>query len=470
MTTPARTAPPTVSAGRTWVHVGAILVAIGASSGTAHAAGFATARFGGEHGSVVTTNPTALYYNPAGIGFSEGVDVFLDGNLAFRTATVNHAPAPTDPPDPSGGEGANSGSAHLFNVFGAPAFGATVRLGDFALGAGLFVPFGGQESFDQNNRFDATKFFLASAGAQRWHVIDGQQAYVYGTVGAAYRIGPLSVGAAGNVVFSSVSLERAVVPPFGDPDTANEGRSKLDVSATDGSFAAGVMLEALPERLWLGASYQSQPAVGPQTLTGTLRTSTPYSSPPASLAQSVSFHQSLPDVVRVGARWLPRDDFELRLMGDFTRWSVMRTQCLSFQDSPCTVLPDGSAAANSAVLLNLRRSWNDTYHVHAGASFWPTPGVELFAGAGFETAAVPDATLEPTFMDANNLEWSVGCRYFLAHWAHIGISLTGIQYFDRDTTGQSQLAGAQLPTRQQDAGGQYSQFIALVDFHIEKKF
>jgi long-chain fatty acid transport protein len=52
--------------------VTAALAILTAASG-ASAAGFATARFGGEHGTVVTTNPTALYYNPAGLGFSEGV-------------------------------------------------------------------------------------------------------------------------------------------------------------------------------------------------------------------------------------------------------------------------------------------------------------------------------------------------------------------------------------------------------------
>jgi long-chain fatty acid transport protein len=94
----------------------------------------------------VTTNPTALYYNPAGIGFSEGTHVFLDGQLAMRNATWEHTLAPTDPPDPPGGEGANAGRAHLFNVFGAPALGATTKLGNLALGAGLFVPFGGRAS------------------------------------------------------------------------------------------------------------------------------------------------------------------------------------------------------------------------------------------------------------------------------------------------------------------------------------
>src|SRR5689334_2623884 len=86
----------------------------------ASAAGFATARFGGEHGSVVTTNPTALYYNPAGLAFSEGIHLMADGTLALRRVTWEHPAAAGDPADPAGGEGANTGRAELFNVFGAP--------------------------------------------------------------------------------------------------------------------------------------------------------------------------------------------------------------------------------------------------------------------------------------------------------------------------------------------------------------
>jgi len=134
----------------------------------ARAAGFATARFGGEHGTVVTTNPTALYFNPAGIGFSEGTHVFLDGQLAMRNATWEHTLAPSDivPQNPAGGEG-NAGRAHLFNVFGAPALGATTKLGNLALGAGLFVPFGGRASWDTNGQFVGSQYPLAATDVQR---------------------------------------------------------------------------------------------------------------------------------------------------------------------------------------------------------------------------------------------------------------------------------------------------------------
>src|SRR5829696_4332538 len=83
------------------------------------ASGFSTARFGGEHGNPVTTNPTAIYYNPAGLAESEGIHIFVDGNIAFRGATYKHTAAPTDNPEPAGAEGANTDEANLFNVVAA---------------------------------------------------------------------------------------------------------------------------------------------------------------------------------------------------------------------------------------------------------------------------------------------------------------------------------------------------------------
>src|SRR5688572_17347646 len=214
----------------TAAQVAALATLTAASS--ASAAGFATARFGGEHGTVVSTNPTALYYNPAGLGFSEGVHLMADGTLALRRVTWVHRPAASDPPDPVGGEGANAGRAELFNVFGAPMLGASARFGKLALAAGLFVPFGGRQEWAKNSTFrDNEQFPLAADGVQRWHSIKGGITFIYGSVGAAYRLGPLSLGASGNLVAANVTSLRAK-NSAGDTlgHTDQEGRADIDVS------------------------------------------------------------------------------------------------------------------------------------------------------------------------------------------------------------------------------------------------
>jgi long-chain fatty acid transport protein len=453
----------------------------------AGAAGFASARFGGEHGNVTESNPLALYYNPAGIGFSKDVSAIVDVQLALRRATWSHtAPTPdptlSQPPDMQAG---NSGKATLFNVFGAPALAATMKIGNFAFGAGLFVPFGGRANWDKSDQVDArtlATYPRAIDGVARWHIIDGALTFIYGTVGAAYRLGPVSLGVSGNLVSSSVNLNQARNTNTGLPDTTNEGRITLDVSGLQASFAVGAMVEVVPNRVWVGGSYQSQPGLGPQTLRGTLDIKDVLPGT-GTLRGDVTFRQALPDIYRAGARWRLSDAVELRLFGDYTRWSVMQAQCLSLQTKAmgslvphdCNVHSDGSDATDHFVITNVPRNWNDTYGGRLGGSYWIKPEIELFGGLGYETAASPDSTLEPGTMDANNVGVALGGRFLLWDSFYLAASYTHVQFLDRDNTGKSRLesingVGVAYPTVQQDGGGKYTQWIGIIDLNAQKQF
>jgi long-chain fatty acid transport protein len=184
----------------------------------------------------------------------------------------------------------------------------------------------------------------------------------------------------------------------------------------------------------------------------------------------VTFDQALPDIVRLGARYRPRPAVELRLFGDMTRWSVMKTQCVAVEDYACVVDATGADAGEGGVLLNLRRKWQDTFGLRLGASYWINKELELFVGTGFETAAVPDATLDPELADSQIVSGALGGRFELPSKWFLGASFTHLQYLDRDNTGKSELTNAVLPTRRADGGGRYSQFISILNANIEKEF
>jgi long-chain fatty acid transport protein len=464
----------------------------------ADAAGFASARFGGELGNPVTTNPTALYYNPAGIAFSQGIDLFGDADLAIRHATWNHqAPAPGASDQPESQVG-NSGNASLLNVFGGPAVGATIKLGDLAIGAGLFVPFGGRVNWGQNSQFQSSypagqtcagngACPLAADGVQRWHIIDAALTFIYITAGAAYKLGPLAIGVTGNFIDSTLVSTQARTLG-GEIDSTVENRGTINVGGLSGSFAAGAMLEAVPDRMWLGASYQSQPGLGPQVLKGTVTETSgqaPYYSDTGTTSYKVDFHQSLPDIIRAGVRFRASDVVEIRVFGDLTRWSVMKSQCVNLADtstgSACYVYPNGTAApapgssTPSNIFTNIPRNWKDTYGIRVGASYWLKPEIEVFGGLGYETAAVPDSTLEPGAMDADNIGIALGARLRITKTLYLAGSYTQLQYLNRDNTGKSTLAvnngqPVQQPTYQEDGGGKYTQWIGIFDGNIEAKF
>jgi long-chain fatty acid transport protein len=185
----------------------------------------------------------------------------------------------------------------------------------------------------------------------------------------------------------------------------------------------------------------------------------------------VEFHQALPDVVRAGLRWRASPNLELRLSGSYTRWSVLRTQCLSLEGHQCAVNADGTdATPDAAVMQNLRRYWQDSYAGHLGASFWLSPRLEVFGGVGYETAAIPDRTMEPSLTDADNIAGALGATLAVGGGYFLSGSYTHLYHFDRDTTGKSQLAQAETPTRRQDSGGKYTQWIGLFNVSVEKQF
>jgi len=95
--------------------------------------------------------------------------------------------------------------------------------------------------------------------------------------------------------------------------------------------------------------------------------------------------------------------------------------------------------------------------------------VELFAGVGYETGAVPDATIEPGAMDANNFLGSLGGRFLIADGLHFAASYTQIQFENRDVT-TSQLTTYSNPSLSQSGNGQYTQWIGVIDINAEKQF
>ncbi len=453
-----------------------------ALTASAQASGFGTARFGGEHGHPTTDNPTAIYYNPAGLAEdTPGMEkkdwrlkFFVDGNLALRWAGWSHAASSDDVPEPDDAKGANSGESSLFNLAAAPMIGASFKVndvgpGDLGFGVGFYVPFGGASSWDKNTDFEGSDKYAGPVdGVQRWHTIDGTLRSIYISAGVAYDImDRVSIGISGNVVMSEVKTIRARNSDGGN-DIELEGRSLIDVSGITGSLGVGIIGEIEPEKVWIGFSYQSQPGFGETALKGTLTNNLSGSLEPAA---DVKLLQSLPDVYRLGVRARPVKEVELRLFGDVTNWSVFDRQCIipSTQDD-CKLNPDGSVAAGDQTILALRRDWGPAFGIRAGGSYFLSEVVELYLGAGYDSNAIPDATLEPALTDFHKASVAGGARFSAGDIFAAAISYTHIFYASRDTTGESVLPKLSPPSRSPDSGGQYTQTIGVINANVQLSF
>lgn len=452
---------------------------------SAGASGFQTSRFGGEHGHPTTSNPTALYFNPAGLALGKGHRLYLDVALALRNSTYERPEGAISNPGswtPADAFDANAGTAKLDNVAIIP-FGALVSdfgLENFGAGIGVYVPLGGSASWDRNSAFEGERgrtYPGAVDGVQRWFTIEGTIRSLYLTAAAAYRIPSLrlSFGAGLNVIQSQVHTIRArngdgtddLVEQTADGQIIpKEGRSLIDVESWDLGFSVGAIWEPW-ERFWVGASYQSQPGFGEITLKGKLKTQFPEAS---GTEEEVVLTQSLPDIWRLGFRWRPEDRWELRLFGEYARWSVFQNQCVFREGGRCEIREDGSDGPRaSEVVQNIPRRWRDGFGARAGVSHWVIPSVEAYLGLGYDSNAIPDRVLDPSLYDMNKISASVGARVELTDWWAVAATITPVFYFTRDiSVGESQ--GFASPSAQPNAAGTYSQFIGVLDVNTELRF
>ncbi len=458
----------------------ASLAALVLGTTSASASGISVARFGGEHGHPTTTNATALYYNPAGIAMSEGFHVYVDGNFAWRQASYEHKIQPTTPgtlTEDGSRPGANDGKAKLFNIIASPMLGVTAKFGDFAVGAGFYTPFGGQSTWKKNDKFENDPTHPGPVdGQQRFYNISGEIRSSFITAGLGYHLEDvgLAFGLTGNLILSKTHTLRAK-GLSGSNNLDAEGRAILETNGTDFSMGIGVMYEPIKEKLWLGLSYQSRPNfTGMNAQEGEQET---FLGAPEDPVNTEFFHE-LPDVYRAGVSYRLDPETELRLFGDYQRWSVLEEH-----DVVNTDLSSKGADAckgnppDGACLLGQKREWTDTFGVRIGASRWLNKETELFAGAGYSSNAIPDEYLEPALMDFNSISLSLGGRLEVVEDIHVALGYTQLFYLTRDTDGKSNHDKERVPgggtnsiQNGPDSGGVYKQMVGVLNANVDFKF
>ncbi len=440
----------------------------------AEASGIATARFGGEHGTPMTDTPPAIYYNPAGIGLSEGINIYVDGSFAMRWASYEHSAAATDVPEPADAQGANTGKGTLGNFLAVPMAGATAKfpltdsLG-LTAGAAFFVPFGGTSMWDQNDAFAKHQNYAGPVdGVNRWYSIHGTIRTLMISGAAALSINDMiHLGVSGGAAISQVDSLRAR-NSNGNDDMTFEGRAWVKTSTVHGQLGGGVMVTPLedPKALRIGLSYQAPPGISDAKSEGTLSM---YLGGNPSVADIQIGHQ-MPDIFRLGAAYRPTDELELRLFGDYTRWSLFENMCIETVGNPCEVDETGAPADGTSPTLNIRRNWQDSFALRAGLSYWVIPEVELMVGLGYDANAIPDENLDPALLDFHDVSTALGGRFEVTDWLAAQLTYTHLFYISRDTTGKSSNATLHPTSRGPDAGGVYKQTIGVINVGLQGSF
>ena len=422
------------------------------------------ARFAGEHGHPTTANPTALYFNPAALSQADGLHLFLDLSVAVRRVSYDRQRAAGDAQDPPDAAAANVGRAVLVNPLFNPVVAASLALGNWTLGAGFFTPFGGSVSWRLRPEFAGSPYPGIVDGVTRFHSIEGEIVSSQLSLGGALHVAGtgLSLGVSASVMRSWISDVRAW--SGGSNDVTHEGRSVIDVSGYAFGFGIGALYELTPNVLWLGLSYQSRPNVsGGMRLHGSLENDIGGPS-----GANVDVIYDLPDIIRWGARYRPRPQLELRLFGDYTRFSAFKNQCAVVSGTACELTANGAQVSGAQVLQNVPRDFTDAMGVRLGLSVWTSASFEFFSGLGYDGSAVPDSTMEPGLPDWAGASFALGGRIALGTRMHAALSYTHFVFLPREVKGR--LAEYAPPSRSPDASGHYSQQVGVANANLEVAF
>jgi len=326
--------------------------------------GFASAR--GEAFVATADNPSAIYYNPAGITQLEG------NNVRGSIYGIYYDPT-FSPPN-------SSSTYHVEHQFAAaPDFFYTYTPEDFPLsfGLGVYAPFGGSINWPQDTGFRAV-------------ALSSSLQYVTFNPVLALKVSPnLSIAAGLMVNYANIELEQGL-RPF--PQPPNFFRFKGD------GWSVGYNLGLLwqpHEKVSLGATFRSSATV---TFDG--RTEFEQDSagiPFTRLPANADFEFPLTAVI--GASYRPTPKWNLEFDADYTDWSSFGTITIYQQERP----PLGGAQ-NPPVTLNWQPSWMYEF----GVTHYLDNGWHVSAGYVFNESSVPDAYYTPLAADLNRHFFSVG--------------------------------------------------------------
>lgn len=313
---------------------------------------FATAR--GNAFVATADNPSALYYNPAGITQLDGLQ--FAGNI-YSVAVSSDYAGPN-------GTAAMDDSAQVI-----PAFYATYKSADspWAYGLAVYAPFGLSTEWAGNSPL-------------RTFALKNEQTYLTTAFTGAWQVSPaLSVGASLTYNRVDTDLNRAlgVFAPNDLFRFEGDGRAF--------GFNLGLLWK-INERHQFGLSYSHRTSVN---LKGTSSTIPLVPSEPAE-ARFV-----FPEVLIVGWSWRPTPEWNLEINLDWTNWNRLDTVTVQ-KASGATPLPF---------------HWESGLFYEFGVTRYFANGFNLSAGYCFTENSTPDFTYTPAVPDSDRHFYSLGLGY-----------------------------------------------------------
>jgi len=418
----------------------AVLGAVWGANSVSFAAGFRVSEQGAKAMAMANAfsaqadDPSALFYNPAGIAFLPGAQVNL-GALAILVPQTEFSGTTALSGNPPLGTGNSVVSERAKrDIFVAPTLYASYSLERIPVSFGLGI----NSIYPLAKSWDDSSVFRNQVQNVSIKPINFQPT-------VAYRFDDLKLAVAAglDITYAMVSLQKSVYSPTLDPNNpapplgAYElGSLGLDGTATGVGYNFGIAWRPRPEYRF-GVAYRSQItldvdgdanflATTPTGLGAIGLSSTavfPFSR--ARATSSASTKITLPDSLDLAVAWLPTDKLTLEFDATRTGWSCFdklefkfdSTQFAAFNNQPDP------------------RNWQDVWAYKFGAQYALTPQLDLRAGYSYDISPVPDATVDPLLPDSDRHSFAFGTGIH-GNQASLDLAYMWVHFVDRNVHNQ----------------------------------
>ncbi len=348
-------------------------------------------------------DPTAIFYNPAGLGWQEHFSAELGSSFITKTKGDFQGA------NPFPGDGA-TGQQHK-TTFLVPTFYAVMPLTkDINLGIGSFAQYGLGYRWDGGDQWSG-RFVSQNAVIQS---IDLNPVL-------SWRLTPqIAIAGGADYRLSRVQLERDTAA-F-DPLTsafADTAHVKLDSSIWDNhawGWNAGILIKAAPE-LAVGASYRSSMTIdykGTATFTQKLTGDPVLDAIVASRLpvgqRGVMTSISFPATINIGIASTIAKNTTIALEADWTQWSKFQSLNITFSD-----LPGGNVCAPGGIQVCRATDWQDSWAYRLGVE-QKFGNWSIRSGYYIDKTPQPVKDAGPILADNDRQGYTIGFGYNTERW------------------------------------------------------
>ncbi len=407
--------------------VGAVLLVLLFAASTSFAAGFRLPEAGAKAmgmGFAFTAqadDPSAIYFNPAGLTQLKGQNVMIGVTYVRENGGEFTGTTPVDNnvPFTSGGFTNRKSETQKSLNFVIPNayYTRTTNSGNVAYGVGIFAPFGLGQEYDNKS----TSIFRNQITK-----IDLQTLVVNPTI--AFKVNDiLSVGVGIDWMYGKATIEQTPWNPALVPVAQNGNVFDLKLKGDGDAWGYNFGLLLKPtENLRIGANYRSPFTLRFKDGDVTLSNINPGVAPALAGLTSTkgSAILSMPATFALGSSYTI-GKLTVNADADWTFWHSYSSLPIDFQDNR-PVLPDSNSPKN----------WKDVVALRLGAEYRVTDPLALRAGFVYDPTPVPAETMGPELPDATRLNYMVGAGYKVGPWTIDGAFMY-IDKFDRTVNNQN---------------------------------